>query len=148
MRDGSLRLVAALAAALGLFVPATIAGAALNDVGTVTAATGAYDETATAWFVELRGAPTAKGGNTDALRAEHAAFKAAAKSEGVSLTEPARTLEVLAVAATAGQVENTAVQAGATRLGNCHTDVLELLELEAVVDGDEELAVQHAPLRQ
>ena len=87
MRDGSLRLVAALAAALSLFVPATIAGAALNDVGTVTAATGAYDETATAWFVELRGAPTAKGGNTDALRAEHAAFKAAAKSEGVSLTE-------------------------------------------------------------
>jgi subtilisin family serine protease len=87
MKGGSLRLVVGLAVTLGLFVPATIAGAALNDVGTVVAATGAYDETATAWFVELRGAPTAKGGNTDALRAEHAAFRAAAKSEGVSLTE-------------------------------------------------------------
>jgi minor extracellular serine protease Vpr len=87
MKSGSLRLVVGLAAALSLLVPATIAGAALNDVGTVTAATGAYDETATAWFVELRGAPTAKGGNRDALRAEHAAFKAAAKAEGVALTE-------------------------------------------------------------
>ena len=87
MQSGSLRLVVGLAVALSLLVPATIAGAALNDVGTVEAATGAYDETATAWFVELRGTPTAKGGNKDALRAEHAAFRAAAKSEGVALTE-------------------------------------------------------------
>ena len=43
MKGGSLRLVVGLAVTLGLFVPATIAGAALNDVGTVVAATGAYD---------------------------------------------------------------------------------------------------------
>jgi minor extracellular serine protease Vpr len=87
MGSRSLRLVAGLAVAASLLVPAAIAADGVTEVGTSPAATGAYDETASAWFVELKSAPAAKGGNKDALRSEHAAFRSAAKSAGVNVTE-------------------------------------------------------------
>jgi subtilisin family serine protease len=45
------------------------------------------DETPSAWFVELQGAPTADGGSPAALAQEKAAFRAAAKKAGVQLKE-------------------------------------------------------------
>jgi minor extracellular serine protease Vpr len=45
------------------------------------------DETASAWFVELQGAPVADGGSPAALAQEKQAFRAAARKAGVRLNE-------------------------------------------------------------
>ncbi|HKI06110.1 MAG TPA: S8 family serine peptidase [Thermoanaerobaculia bacterium] len=47
----------------------------------------AVDETPSAWFVELQGAPTADGGSPAALAQEKKAFRGAAQKAGVKLKE-------------------------------------------------------------
>jgi minor extracellular serine protease Vpr len=47
----------------------------------------AVDETPTAWFVELQGAPTAAGGSSAAVDQEKKAFRTAAKDAGVRIVK-------------------------------------------------------------
>ena len=60
-------------------VPAGTHGSTETDLAT--------DETPSAWFVELRGAPTADGGSATAVDEEQKAFRAAAKDAGVRIVK-------------------------------------------------------------
>jgi minor extracellular serine protease Vpr len=78
----AVRFGALLALGAAVVVPIAVAGSttALGDVQAEGAATGL-------WFVEMNGAPTAAGGSAAAVKAEKAAFRAAAKKAGVSFKE-------------------------------------------------------------
>jgi minor extracellular serine protease Vpr len=78
-----------IAATLGLFLSTQsphIGIHAQEPPGEI-AARGVDNETPELWFVELNGAPTADGGSLTAVRAEKAAFRAAAARAGVRFTE-------------------------------------------------------------
>jgi minor extracellular serine protease Vpr len=77
------------ALALGLAVPAAIAGA--STVRDLTAQSSqppvASYESSGAWFVELNGQPTAEGGSATTIDSEQAAFRRDAKAAGIKFTE-------------------------------------------------------------
>jgi minor extracellular serine protease Vpr len=77
------------ALALGLAVPAAIAGA--SSVQPLTAQSSgtpvATYESSSAWFVELKSPPAAEGTSESTLSNEHAAFRREAKAAGVKYTE-------------------------------------------------------------
>src|SRR6266536_2238358 len=85
MTKRSLRVALGIAAIACLLVVPTAVGA--DSLGSAPEAAGTFNESTNAWFVELRGAPSVNGGRADSLKSEHAAFKAAAKSEGVAFTQ-------------------------------------------------------------
>jgi minor extracellular serine protease Vpr len=72
----------ALAAIAALLVLPGLAGA---DSTQSVPATGPDNQTATSWFVQLSGAPTAKGGSASAVKASRDAFYASAASMGLKV---------------------------------------------------------------
>ena len=77
-----LRLAAALLCVAGLLVAPALAGDDAAGTLPVSAA-----ENTGAWFVELSSPPAADGTPLDTLKAEKAAFRVAAKKDGVKYTE-------------------------------------------------------------
>ena len=75
-------LALALAMSAGVLVLPSLAGA--DSVQSVSA-TGPDNETATAWFVQLAGAPTAEGNSAANVKASQDAFYANAASMGIDL---------------------------------------------------------------
>ncbi len=77
------------ALALGLAVPAAIAGA--STVRNLTAQSSvppvASYQSSGAWFVELNGKPTAEGGSASGIDSEQAAFLRTAKAAGIKFSE-------------------------------------------------------------
>ncbi|HEX7184704.1 MAG TPA: S8 family serine peptidase [Thermoanaerobaculia bacterium] len=84
------RSLAVLALSFTLFLPWTAAaqtGSLEPQTPAPAASTEAIDETPSAWFVELQGAPIADGGSPSDLAKEKQAFRAAAKKAGVNFKE-------------------------------------------------------------
>jgi subtilisin family serine protease len=72
----------ALGAIAALLVLPGIAGA--DSIQSVSA-TGPDNETPTAWFVQLAGAPTIKGGNAQSVKAARSAFYESASAQGLQV---------------------------------------------------------------
>ena len=82
------RFFALLALCAALVVPAAAQAQAIEPVEPAqNADPGAMDESAGAWFIELRGTPVADGGSLADLTAEKQAFRNAAKAAGVNYKE-------------------------------------------------------------
>ena len=82
----------ALSALLAMFgaTGATVAQAQVEEVFPLTpapSATGTFDESPTAWFVELKGSPKASGGTDSALASQRQSFRTEAASKGILFTE-------------------------------------------------------------
>jgi minor extracellular serine protease Vpr len=84
MNSRSMTALFAAAAVTGLAgaYPAAIASAAPSSV-----AAAAAESLPDAWFVQLKGAPTADGRSAQAVRSEQAAFRTAASQAGVKVDE-------------------------------------------------------------
>lgn len=82
------RFFALLALCAALFVPAAAQAQAIEPLEPAqNADPGDREDFASAWFVELRGAPAADGGSLADLAAEKKAFRNAAKAAGITYQE-------------------------------------------------------------